>query len=84
MSWQRATRSLKYAGAEDLANMRDAAQLLIDHERQINPRVLTDLCLIREEASAELRGRTHAFNPDAEASQRRTGAATGNEGQAAT
>lgn len=77
MSWQRATRSLKHAGAEDLASMRDAAQLLIDHERQINPRVLTDLCLIREETSAELRRRMDSVNPDAEASQRRTEGATG-------
>jgi hypothetical protein len=84
VSWQRATRSLKYAGAEDLANMRDAAQLLIDHERQINPRVLTDLCLIREETSAELRRRTHAVNPDTEASQRRTGGRQTSEGPAAT
>jgi len=75
VSWQRATRSLKYAGAEDLANMRDAAQLLMDHERQINPRVLTDLCLIREETSAELRRRAHAVNPDADASQQRTAGA---------
>jgi hypothetical protein len=68
----RATRSLKAAGANDLANMRDAAQLLIDHERQINPRVLTDLCLIREETSAELRRRVDAVDSDAEARQRRT------------
>jgi hypothetical protein len=55
--------------------MRDAAQLLIDHERQLNPRVLTDLCLIREETSAELRRRMDSVNPDAEASRRRTGGA---------
>jgi hypothetical protein len=76
VSWQRATRSLKRAGVEDLTNMRDAAQLLIDHERQINPRVLTDLCLIREETSAELRRRTDSVNPDAAADQRLTERAT--------
>ena len=75
MSWQRATRSLKAAGAKDLSNMRDAAQLLIDHERLINPRVLTDLCLIREETSAEQRRRADVADPDAEASQQRTGGA---------
>ncbi len=72
MSWQRATRSLKAAGAKDLAHMHDAAQLLIDHERLINPRVLTDLCLIREETSAELRRRMDSVDSDAEARQRRT------------
>jgi len=72
VSWQRATRSLKYAGAEDLANMRDAAQLLIDHERLINPRVLMDLCLICEETSAELRRRVDPVDSDAGARQRRT------------
>ncbi len=72
MSGQRATRSLKAAGATDLAHMRDAAQLLIGHERLINPRVLTDLCLIREETSAELRRRVDSVDSDAEARQRRT------------
>jgi len=76
VSWQRATRSLKAADAEDLANMRDAAQLLIGHERLINPRVLTDLCLIREETSAELRRRVDSVDSDAEARQRRTEGAT--------
>jgi len=72
VSWQRATRSLKAAGANDLANMRDAGQLLIDHERLINPRVLTDRCLIREETSAELRRRVDSVDSDAETRQRRT------------
>jgi hypothetical protein len=72
VSWQRATRSLKAAGAKDLANMRDEAQLLINHERLINPRVLTDLCLIREETSAELRRRVDSVDSDAEARRRRT------------
>jgi hypothetical protein len=52
--------------------MRDAAQLLVDYERLINPRVLTDLCLIREETSAELRRRVDSVDSDAEARQRRT------------
>lgn len=72
MSWQRATRSLKAAGADDLANMRDAAQLLINHERLIKPRLLTDLCLIREETSAELRSRVDSVDSDPEACQQRT------------
>ncbi len=58
MSGQRAPRSLKAAGANDLAHS--------------NPRVLTDLCLIREETSAELRRRVDSVDSDAEARQRRT------------
>jgi hypothetical protein len=34
--------------------MRDAARLLMEHQRRISPRVLTELCLIQEEAEAEL------------------------------
>jgi hypothetical protein len=31
--------------------------VLVEHERRISPRVLSDLCLIREEAAAELGSR---------------------------
>jgi hypothetical protein len=41
--------------------MRDAAALLLDHEHHLNPRIVTDLCLIREQCTAELTSR--AANP---------------------
>lgn len=59
MTPPRATRDLKHATPEELAAVRDAATVLIAHERQISPRILTDLCLIREESAAELRSRLH-------------------------
>ena len=68
MTSQRATRDLKDATAEELAALRDAAAVLVEHERRISPRVLTDLCLIREEAAAELGSRLHAVQPDRQAS----------------
>lgn len=68
MTWQRATRDLKDASPEELAVIRDAAAVLVDHERRISPRVLTDLCLIREETIAELGSRLHAVPSDQQAS----------------
>jgi hypothetical protein len=64
MTGPRATRDLKQATSEELAAMRDAATVLIEHERRISPRVLTDLCLIREEAAVELSSRLHAMRSD--------------------
>ena len=55
MSWTRASRNLKHASSDTLAKLRDAAAELIGHEHQINPRVMTDLLLIREETTAALR-----------------------------
>jgi hypothetical protein len=60
MTWPQATRGLRDADAQELAAMRDAAAVLLAHQRRISPRVLTDLCLIREEATAELGKRVHA------------------------
>jgi hypothetical protein len=57
MSWARATRDLSGASDADLTAMHDAANLLMNHQRRINPRVATELCLIREETSAALRKR---------------------------
>ena len=68
MTWPRATRDLKDATAEELAALRDAAAVLVEHEQRISPRVLTDLCLIREEATAELGSRVHAVRSDQQAS----------------
>jgi hypothetical protein len=63
MGWPHATRDLSNASDADLAAMREAAKLLMDHERYINPRVVTDLCLIREETDTELRKRGNPITP---------------------
>jgi len=68
MTWPHATRALRNADADELAAIRDAAALLIEHERNISPRVLTDLCLIREEATAELRKRVRPVPANSQAS----------------
>jgi hypothetical protein len=57
MAWAHATRDLSKASDVDLTAMHDAAKLLMEHERRISPRVITELCLIREETRAELRKR---------------------------
>jgi hypothetical protein len=54
VGWAHATRDLSKASDEDLGAMRDAAALLMEHQRRVNPRVVTELCLIREETDAEL------------------------------
>jgi hypothetical protein len=64
MSWARATRELSKASDVELAAMHDAARLLMDHERHISPRVLTELCLIREEPSAEVRERARSLGDE--------------------
>lgn len=68
MTEPRATRDLKHATTEELAAMRDAAAVLVEHERRISPRVLTDMCLIREEVTAELASRLHAVRSNQQAS----------------
>jgi hypothetical protein len=57
VAWAHATRDLSKASEADLTAMHDAAKLLMEHERRISPRVITELCLIREETRAELRKR---------------------------
>ena len=57
MTWPRATRNLKHADAGHLAAMRDAAAVLLEHERHVSPDVITVLCQIREETAAELKAR---------------------------
>ena len=57
MTWPRATRNLKQADAGQLAAMRDAAAVLLEHERHVSPEVNTVLCQIREETAAELKAR---------------------------
>jgi hypothetical protein len=57
MTWPRATRNLKHADAGQLTAMRDAAAVLLEHERHISPDVITTLCQIREESAAELKAR---------------------------
>jgi hypothetical protein len=57
MTWPRATRNLKAADAGHLTAMRDAAAVLLEHERHISPDVITVLCQIREETVAELNAR---------------------------
>ena len=47
-------RDLKHMTDKQLGEMRDTAALLPDHEHHLNPRVVTDLCLIREQCAAEL------------------------------
>jgi hypothetical protein len=54
MTWPRATRNLKHADADQLTAMRDAAAVLLEHERHLKPEVITSLCQIREETTAEL------------------------------
>lgn len=68
MTWPHATKGLRNADTGELAAIRDAAMALIEHERLISPRVLTDLCLIREEAIAELRNRVQPVRADSQAS----------------
>jgi hypothetical protein len=60
MTWPRATRNLKHADAGHLTAMRDAAAVLLEHERHVSPDVITVLCQIREEAAAELKDRQGA------------------------
>jgi hypothetical protein len=60
MAWAHATRDLSKASDADLAAMHDAAKLLMEYERRIAPRVITELCLIREEAGVELQKRHYA------------------------
>ena len=61
MTWPRATRNLKHADAGQLTAMRDAAAVLLEHERHISPDVITTvLCQIREETAAELKARQGA------------------------
>ena len=57
VTWPRATRNLKHADAGQLTAMRDAAAVLLEHERHVSPDVITVLCQIREEAAAELKAR---------------------------
>ena len=47
MTWPRAARNLKHADAGQLTAMRDAAAVLLEHERHISPDVITVLCQIR-------------------------------------
>ena len=68
MTAPRATRDLKHATAGELAALRDAVTVLIEHERRVSPRVLTELCLIREETIAELRSRLHTVRSGPQAS----------------
>jgi hypothetical protein len=68
MTLPHATRALRNADADDLAAIRDAVAVLIEHERNISPRVLTDLCLIREEITAELRKRVRPVRANSHAS----------------
>ena len=68
MTPPRATRDLKHATAGELAGLRDAVTVLIEHERHVSPRVLTELCLIREETIAELRSRPHTVRSGPQAS----------------
>jgi len=60
MTWPRATRNLKHADAGQLTAMRDAAAVLLEHDRHVSPDVITVLCQIREETAAELKGRQEA------------------------
>jgi hypothetical protein len=57
MTWPRATRNLKHIDAGQLTAMRDAAAVLLEHERHVSPDVITALCQIREETAAELKAR---------------------------
>jgi hypothetical protein len=57
MTWPRATRNLKDTDAGQLTTMRDAATVLLEHERHISPHFITALCQIREETAAELKAR---------------------------
>jgi len=60
VSWAHATRDLSKASDADLTAMHNAADALMKHQRSISPRVLTELCLIREETFFELQKRTQA------------------------
>jgi len=44
-----ATRNLKHASSDTLEKLRDASAVLVAHEHQISPHLMTDLLLIREE-----------------------------------
>jgi hypothetical protein len=46
--------------AGQLTAMRDAAAVLLEHERHVSPDVITVLCQIREETAAELKARQEA------------------------
>lgn len=63
MGWAHATRNLNHASTDTLLRLRDAAAVLIEHDRQISPRVMTDLLLIREETTAALQHTTSAAQP---------------------
>lgn len=54
MAWAHATHNLKHASTDTLMRLREAAAVLIEHDQQISPRVMTDLLLIREETTAAL------------------------------
>ncbi|MGO9277564.1 MAG: hypothetical protein ACLP3Q_08530 [Streptosporangiaceae bacterium] len=74
MGWAHVTRDLGKAKDVDLAAMHDAAKLLMQHERRISPRVVTELCLIREETDAELRKRVRSPGDVAHQERLRRGA----------
>jgi hypothetical protein len=67
MTWQHATRNLQDADSNELAAMRDAANVLIENERRLSPDVLTSLCQIREETAAELRKRVRPIRASSQA-----------------
>jgi hypothetical protein len=50
-------RDLVHTTGKQLGDMRDALAVLLDHEHHINPRVVTDLCVMREQITAELERR---------------------------
>jgi hypothetical protein len=67
MGYAHGTRDLRHASSDELTAMRDAATVLINHERRINPGLLTGLWQIREETTTALVGRTLAVNADSRA-----------------
>jgi alpha-ketoglutarate-dependent taurine dioxygenase len=54
LSAPRAARFGQHASTDTLLRLRAAAAVLIEHDQQISPRVMTDLLLIREETTAAL------------------------------
>jgi nucleoside-diphosphate kinase len=54
-----ATRNLKHASSDTLEKLRDASAVLVAHEHQISPHLMTDLLLIREETTAALHDLAH-------------------------
>jgi hypothetical protein len=68
MTLPHATRALSNTDADNLTAIRDAATVLIEHEQNISPRILTDLCLIREETTAELHKRIRSARANSQAS----------------